>query len=202
MAITQPLNLMHDSSWKSIQDIKIMHTNEWRTVKYGWIMDSGAWKKIYDYTTNAVLYGTSNYAFTPNGNNPFQQTGLYAGYGVPGDWSEAADGLIIYNSGYGSGTPAWVGKMITIPNGCTSVQVKCTCDNGGTIYFNQTALGSVPHMSWAYYTKAVCPNDVLYVSLVNGGGSKYNGEVVRIDDLTGGNGTILKTDLTWIGGGG
>lgn len=199
MAIKNPLYVMNGGSWVANDGLFVMNGGAWTTIKEAWVMISGAWTKVYDYTTNAILYGTSTYAFTPNGSTVYQQTGLYAGYGVPSDWNQSADGVIIYNGVYDDSSPRWVGKAFTIPSGCTSIRIKCTCDNGGAVYLNQTNLGSAPHMSWAYYTKDVVPNDIIYISLVNYGGSKYNGEVIRVDDLTNG-GTILKTDTSWIGG--
>lgn len=196
MAIQQPVKLFNSGAWRNCS-IKTFSGGAWREIKYAWIFSGGAWRKFYDYTTNAVLYGTSNYRFSPTG-GVSKQTGLYAGYGVPGDWSEAADGVIITNHGYDDNSDKWTGKKLTIPAGCTSIRIKCTCDNGGDIYLNQTLLGDVPHMSWRYYDRTVVPGDDIYISLINYGGSKWNGQVVRVDNLTSG-GTILKTDLTWVG---
>lgn len=199
MASAQPIYILDGGTWRSTQDLYVMNGGAWQLVKQAYVMENGAWEQVYNYQTNATLYGTSTYPFTPDGSTVYQQTGLYAGYGVPGDWNQTNDGLIIYNGGYEDYSINWVGKAITIPAGCTQIRIKCTCDNGGYVYLNQTNVGYAPHMSWAYYDKTVVPNDIIYVSLANYGGSKYNGEVVRVDDLTNG-GTILKTDTTWIGG--
>lgn len=191
----QPIKAYKDNAWRNCS-ARVFKNGAWVDVKYAWIFKDGDWRKVYDYTTNAILYGTSFYAF-PSINGPanYQQTGLYAGYGVPGDWNQTNDGMIIYNGGYGSGNGYCAGQVMT-PTGNT-ITIKCTCDNGGAMYVNQTYIGGAPHMSWAYYTLNVVPGDPIYVTIRNGGGSKYNGQVVKVTNADGS--VLSKTDLSWVG---
>lgn len=153
MAVRQPINILHSSSWRQAHDLYVMDSGAWRTIKFAWILQDGAWEKVYDYTDHVILYGTSNYKFTPTGT---AGTGnAYPNNGMPSDYNSSTYGAVIWDS--------WVGVLV-YPTG-SYVDLKFTADNQFVMYANQTqVLSGTAWQNWDTARIDTVAGEPLYIS--------------------------------------
>lgn len=139
--------------------------------------------------SNAALFGTAAYRFTPTRN---VTTGnVSAGRGMPGDYNSSVHGTVIWPQG-----GSWVGSIFEPTT--TSITLQFSCDNIFSMWINQTLVvnNDTNWSDWNFVTLTVVPNDLIYISAqVQNTGGPY-GFAGRIYN---GSTTYYNTNTNWVG---
>ena len=185
MAVLQPINILHSDAWQTTEGIYILDADAWQTVKFAYMMIDDAWTKVYDYSNHTVLYGTSDYTFTPTGTAG--NGNVSANNGLPSDYTSAEYGDDIWDT--------WVGTLV-YPTG-NYIDLKFTADNQHTMYANQTEiLTGNDWRIWDTVTITTVPGEPLYISarLVNTGGDRGFAGYIKNEDGS----YLTKTSTAWV----